>query len=448
MDASHHLSRTLLDAYFQGDASEADLLSAAIRALENDCATCRGNLGASGVDYSRAARRARERYRANVRELQAERRHLPELLQDLAGATASAAYNDFDTLLHVAGERRFHTAAFVSYQLAAGWQAADAEDRPSAALARDLADASATRLDGARYGRPLVAQLRGETELLRARLALAEPAAPVAYPGSGEVEAALQAAAALVPAAASTDLAIGVETGKACAALRAGDRFLARRHLDEASRLASHGAIDRWRLGRETLLARLERRAGEPEQAVQRLTGLFEAAERAPAKVWWTAARERVKALVALGGRQEAQTLVTRWQIESTNATRADLDHLQAITLSIDTSPDALQLAATELRAAWAAHLARGHAIRASTAILDLLRVRPRHSTRTLAIDLLDMLIACCDLPAPALATLTSLARSLHDPESDHATDLVDRTEDTLFALDPPWSPTPDGPAA
>lgn len=447
MAASHHLSRTLLDAYLQGDVSEPDLLDAALRALESDCTTCRRNLAAAGVDYTRAIRRARDRYRATVPELQAESRHLPELLQDLAATTATAP-DHFDTLLHVAADRRFHTAAFVSYQLAAGWHAADAEDRPSAALARDLADASATRLDAARYGRPLVAQLRGETELLRARLALAEPAAPVASPDSGEVEAALHTAAALVPVSASTDLAIGVETGRACAALRAGDRFLARRHLDEASRLACHSAIDRWRLGREILLARLERRAGESERAAERLAGIFEEAGRAPAKLWWTAAREQVKALAALGRRQEAHTLVTRWQIESTNAARADLHHIQALTLPIDTSPDALQLAATQLHTAWAGHLARGHALRAATAVLDLLRIRPRHSINAQATGLLDTLVTRCDLPAPALATLTSLARSLHDPESDHATDLVDRTEDTLFALDPPWSPTPDGAAA
>lgn len=445
MAAPHHLSRTLLDAYVQGDASEADLLSAAIRALENDCATCRRSLTAAGVDYTRAIRRARERYRATVRELQAEHRHLPELLQDLAGATATTAHSDFDTLLHVASDRRFHTAAFVSYQLAAGWQAADAEDRTSAALARDLADATTSRLDAARYGRPLVAQLRGEIELLRARLALAEPAASIAYPGSGEVEAALHAAAELVPAAASTDLAIGVETGKSCAALRTGDRFLARRHLDEASRLASHSTIDPWRLGREILLARLERCAGEPERAVQRLAAISEAAGRGPTKLWWTAARERVKAVAALGRWKEAQTLVTRWQKGAPNAARVDLDHLQAIALPIDTSPDSLHLPTTQLRTAWAAHLARGHGLRAATAVLDLLRLRPRHSTSPLATELLDTLVARCDLPAPALATLTSLAGSLHDLAGTHATDLVERAEDALFALDPPWSPTPDG---
>jgi hypothetical protein len=453
MPQAHHLSRALLDAFFQGDASRADLLAETIRAIEAECATCRRTLATGRIDYARAVQEASQRYRAALPELQAEHDQLPELLQAL-GATGPD--NDLDTLLHVARHRRFHTTAFVSYQLAAGWTALDSEDRQTVAQARDLAETAASRLETARYGRPLVTELRAETELLRARLALAGPAAghPGGAPDGGEVERALAAAAELAQAAASADLAAGVEIGRACAALRAGDPFTARRHLEQATRTAPRPPDSRWHLSRETLLARLERRAGDPAAASRRLSRIE---ERPPARrhrrTEWTAAREQALALLALGRRAEAEKAVARRRKVEGSAIPADLHHLEALTLPIADSPEALQLASQKLRAAFTTHLALGQGLRAATTVLDLLRLTrssrptpppaPGHPTQ-----LLEPLVARRPLPAPAVTAFATLARGLHHPTTTPtgAPDPIDHADDLLFALDPPWSPSPDDP--
>lgn len=132
---------------------------------------------------------------------------------------------------------------------------------------------------------------------------------------------------------------------------------------------------------------------------------------------------------------------------------QAELDHLEALTLSMADSRDALQLATTKLHAAFTTDLALGHGLRAATTVLDLLRLTRRARTGPsppagLATGLLDALIARCPLPAPAVAALATLARDLHDPitvPTGHP-DPIDQADDLLFALDPPWSPSPDDP--
>jgi hypothetical protein len=116
-------------------------------------------------------------------------------------------------------------------------------------------------------------------------------------------------------------------------------------------------------------------------------------------------------------------------------------------------SPEALQLATAKLHAAFTTHLALGHGFRAATIVLDLLRLRriarptpappPEFSTR-----LLEALVAQDPLPAPAVAAVTTLTRALHGPGTTPTghPDPIDHADDILFALDPPWSPSPHGP--
>lgn len=434
MSQRPHLSRALLDAYCRGQASPHELAVEVARVLEGECAECAGRLAGAGVDYDDAVQEASLGARREVSDMDTARRHLPAALQSLVPTWPEA-------LLQAAGEERFHTPAFVEYQVQAAWDAMEGEAWRPAHQAADLAAAAAARLDVTRHGRLLVTLLQAEVELVRARVA-------VSRGRDRDAERALAAIAVFEAEELSEEVQAAACVGRAVLSLRHGDRKAARRALERGQTLVRDGAAGRWAWAVQTMLAVVERRAGRPEAAVGHLDLLRgEKATKLPGPWRWPAARELVAALVADGRTAEAEAAVARCDTlrggtgpGGTARDRAERTHLRATLLRHLGQPEE---SAALLWQAFREYLALGLGVRAATTAGELARVMvtaPRgHVDPDRLGSALEELATRCQLPGEVLDALAglagNLARGTLGPED------LDELEDELLVAHPPWGP-------
>ncbi|HUP42403.1 MAG TPA: hypothetical protein VM599_04270 [Thermoanaerobaculia bacterium] len=431
MTDSGHLSRELLDGFFMGRVSPLALVAETAEHLEATCPECRRRLP-PGPALRRAFREARRRVRARAAEIETERAELPRRLAELAEREGS------EVLLAVAGSARFHTAAFVEYQLGVGWPAVERGELAAAREAVELGYLAALRLAPDRYGSIAVARLETESLLLRARLALAQGARE-------EAELALEAAERLVPECVSDDLRAGLLLGRASLLAWRDEAPAARRILDEASRISAEGRAERWRPSIETSLARLDRGEGRPEAGARRLRTLLLALPDRPRNLpAWSAARELVCSLVASGELGEAAAFVARWRGDEKRCVgegQAELAHAQGLVLS---ALERRLAARRALWTAWVLYRLHGRALDAAMAALELalLCAAPGPAGEALTsreslVCALEDLVLREPVPGEGLVLIARLARALCRDRLDERE--LAEIEGLYFRLRPAW---------
>ena len=430
MTARPHLSRERLDAYFEG-REPWEALAEVVHLVEAECPECARRLAAPGSGPADALLTARGRSNLSPEALEAERRDLPELLRSLSGLAGSRI------LLEVTGNPRCHTIALAEYELAAAWAAVDGETWSGAAEAADLAVAIAARLDSGRYGSRAVSELQANTELARARVALARG-------DDAEADRALDLAAVNAPGL-SAELAAGIALGKACLALRAGSEEEARLDLDGIGEEAG-----RWRCSIASLHAALDRRTGRPDLAAERLRGLLGLLGllgpeplRPQVAAQWRAARELLLALLEDSRRADAEALLASWRGEDPQTDSApgrpaatELARLEALLLQAAGKPEA---AADRLRRAFEGGVAFGRGLWAAEVACQAARCRLEGARGTGWLSpALEELVVLEELPGEAREALACwgmrLWRGALAPED------VEVLESTLSRVDLPWS--------
>ncbi len=356
-----HLSRQLLDEYVAGRATPLDLVETIARHLERDCCTgCREAL--ARTSSATLVARAAERFRARAAELAREAEALPALLAELEPLGSSGVF------LQAGTERRFHTAAFVTHQLALAWEALGADALQVAGEGLELAFLAALRLDPGRYGRLVVRRLEAECWLLRALLAVARglPAA--------EAADSLDRAHRLVVQSLRSDRLIATYLlAQGRERLWAGRAEEARPFFAEATRLGPDAGDSG--VAAEAVLARLEREAGRPEAAAVRLRAVATRWSRGPTgRTEWAAARELVVALVEACEPEEAAAFLAAWggDVEAPSTARAELLLLRGLLFSRLRRPET---ARRFLEAAWRELLRRGQALDAALVAAERARI-------------------------------------------------------------------------
>ena len=442
MTQPRHLNRALLDAYFAGQASEYDLVGEVARVLERDCEVCESGLAPARIDYDRALRAANRRIRAELADLDEERRRVRGLLHELAGLTEP------ETLLRVAGDGRFHTVALVEYELGAAWAGLEGEAWQAARHAVELGTVAVVRLDTGRYGKVGVSCLRAEAELARARVAVAQGRDP-------EARRALEGAGEWVGSSLSEEAHAGLLLGQAVLALREGDERGAGNELAAAEEICRRGGAARRRVSIETLLAALARRAGRPEAAADRLRGSLGSIELGSGGgVRWRAAYELVVALLESSEVEEALGFVSAWEGElegrgaaeaRVSAGAAELAHLRGLVLRALRRPERGEAA---LRWAFCLHVTLGRGLRALAVAADLARGTVARSGSAGSLEwlgrALEGVVARTELAGEPLEALARFSGSLW--RGTLRGEEVDDFEERISRGDPPWGLDHDEP--
>ena len=411
MATTPHLSRELLDDYVAGRATPLDLVETIARHLERDCCPgCRKSLAPAAT--ATLVARAAGRFRARAAELERETHALPARLAELEPLGSAGV------LLQAGAQPRFHTAAFVTYELALAWEALDAGALQVAGEGLELAFLAALRLDPARYGRPAARRLEAECWILRALLAVAR-----GLPAEEAGESLDRAHPLVVQNLRSDRLLAAYLLAQGRERLWAGRPAEALGLLARAAEVARHPEARRWRPAIETALARLEREAGRPEAAARRLRAVAGEWLGAPGSASdWRAARELVASLLAAGDAEEAAAFLAAWRggaPEPPPGARAELSFLRGL---LATGLGRLEAARRSLEAAWRGLLRRGRGVDAALVAAERGRlelaedgaVQPAAAGALTALGAhLPALLASGDLPGADREALAGFARAL-----------------------------------